>query len=192
MSRVAIAGNVSGTGVFTLESPNSNTNRTLVLPDEAGTIITTAGVPASALPAGSVLQVVQGTLAGDLGASSTSSTSYIDTGLSASITPSASGNKILVLVSYKPKVQAPTGNDLLAYANLNENGTSIEELRLQDDNLGKLGDTVYKSMHIPMSVLRTTSSTATLTYKIQAAAGNAGVYYYKFEDSTITLLEIAA
>ena len=40
MSKVAIKGNASGTGTFTLEAPNSNTDRTLVLPDEAGTVIT--------------------------------------------------------------------------------------------------------------------------------------------------------
>lgn len=43
MSKVAIKGNASGTGTFTLEAPNSNTDRTLVLPDEAGTVITTGG-----------------------------------------------------------------------------------------------------------------------------------------------------
>ena len=41
MSKVAIKGNASGTGTFTLEAPNSNTDRTLVLPDEAGTVVTT-------------------------------------------------------------------------------------------------------------------------------------------------------
>jgi len=47
MSKVAITGNASGTGVFTVASPNSNTDRTLTLPDETGTVITTAtpGVP---------------------------------------------------------------------------------------------------------------------------------------------------
>ncbi len=40
MSKVAIKGNASGTGTFTVEAPNSNTDRTLVLPDEAGTVIT--------------------------------------------------------------------------------------------------------------------------------------------------------
>jgi hypothetical protein len=52
MSKVAIKGAATGTGVFTLESPATNTDRTLVLPDEAGTVLTTAGVPASAMPAG--------------------------------------------------------------------------------------------------------------------------------------------
>ena len=43
MSSVKITGNASGTGVFTVESPNSNTDRTLTLPDEAGTVLTSAG-----------------------------------------------------------------------------------------------------------------------------------------------------
>jgi len=43
MSQIKLAPNASGTGIFTLESPNSNTNRTLTLPDATGTIITTAG-----------------------------------------------------------------------------------------------------------------------------------------------------
>lgn len=41
MSSVTIQGNASGTGIFTIASPNSNTNRTLTLPDNTGTIITT-------------------------------------------------------------------------------------------------------------------------------------------------------
>jgi hypothetical protein len=59
MSQVKIQGNASGTGIFTIASPNSNTNRTLDLPDNSGTILTTgtAGVPVngpafSAIPSG--------------------------------------------------------------------------------------------------------------------------------------------
>ena len=47
MSKVVIAGDTSGTGTFTISSPNSNTDRTLVLPDEAGTGLTTASSIAS-------------------------------------------------------------------------------------------------------------------------------------------------
>jgi hypothetical protein len=36
MSKVAITGNASGTGVFTIASPNSNSDRTLNLPDGDG------------------------------------------------------------------------------------------------------------------------------------------------------------
>jgi len=40
LSKVAIEGNSSGTGTFTIASPNSNTNYSLSLPEEAGTITT--------------------------------------------------------------------------------------------------------------------------------------------------------
>lgn len=50
MSKVSISGNASGTGVFTIQAPNSNTDRVLSLPDEAGTVLTSAsGIPASQL-----------------------------------------------------------------------------------------------------------------------------------------------
>ena len=47
MSNIAIKGAATGSGTFTLEAPATSTNRTLTLPDEAGTILTTAtaGVP---------------------------------------------------------------------------------------------------------------------------------------------------
>jgi hypothetical protein len=38
MSKVQLAGNASGTGIFTIASPNSNTDRTLTLPDATGTV----------------------------------------------------------------------------------------------------------------------------------------------------------
>lgn len=40
MSKVAIKGNASGTATYTLEAPAGSTDRTLNLPDEAGTVIT--------------------------------------------------------------------------------------------------------------------------------------------------------
>jgi hypothetical protein len=46
MSKVAISGNASGTGVFTIASPNSNTDRTLSLPDNSGTVVVTGTTPA--------------------------------------------------------------------------------------------------------------------------------------------------
>jgi hypothetical protein len=41
MSNVALSGNASGTGTFTIASPNSNTDRTLNLPDASGTLANT-------------------------------------------------------------------------------------------------------------------------------------------------------
>jgi hypothetical protein len=42
MSKIALVGNASGTGTFSLASPNSSTDRTLTLPDETGTVLTSA------------------------------------------------------------------------------------------------------------------------------------------------------
>jgi hypothetical protein len=92
MSKVAIAGNPSGTATFTIESPATNTDRTLVLPDNAGTLLTSAST--ANFPAGSVLQVVRATDSTDR---STSSSTFVDAGISVTITPqSASSNIILI------------------------------------------------------------------------------------------------
>jgi hypothetical protein len=47
MSKIKIQGDAGGTGIFTIASPNSSTDRTITLPDDAGTIITTAQTDAS-------------------------------------------------------------------------------------------------------------------------------------------------
>ncbi len=39
MSKIALTPNASGTGTFTLAAPNSNTSRTITLPDEAGEVL---------------------------------------------------------------------------------------------------------------------------------------------------------
>ncbi len=86
MSQVAISGNASGTGTLTIAAPNTNSNFTLTLPTNTGTLLSTKS-------AGTVLQVVNATYSTQL---STTSTSYVDTGLSASITPTSATSKILI------------------------------------------------------------------------------------------------
>lgn len=48
MSKISLSSNVSGTGVFTISSPNSNTNRTITLPDADGEI-SLGGTPVGTL-----------------------------------------------------------------------------------------------------------------------------------------------
>ena len=45
MSKISLQPNASGTGTFTLAAPDSNTNRTLTLPDEEGTVATIENIP---------------------------------------------------------------------------------------------------------------------------------------------------
>lgn len=51
MSKIALTPDASGTGTFTIAAPNSNTNRTLTLPDATGTV-NVSGL-ANEVPAGS-------------------------------------------------------------------------------------------------------------------------------------------
>lgn len=50
MSKIALTGNALGSGTLTLAAPNTNTDRTLTLPDEAGTVLTSAST--TVLPKG--------------------------------------------------------------------------------------------------------------------------------------------
>jgi hypothetical protein len=64
MSKIALEGNASGTGTFTIAGPNTNTNYTITLPQETGTLITTGittGLNGSAISTGVVAASVGGT-----------------------------------------------------------------------------------------------------------------------------------
>ena len=109
MSSVNIAGDVSG--AISIAAPSAAGSGVLTLPTGTDTLIgkattdtltnksiaatqLTGTIAAAALPAGSVLQVVNATTSTYV----TNSTSvYADTGLTATITPSSTSSKILVL-----------------------------------------------------------------------------------------------
>jgi len=52
MSKIALSPNASGTGVVTLSTPNTNSDRTLALPDSSGTIATLETIPDQGVPTG--------------------------------------------------------------------------------------------------------------------------------------------
>tara|TARA_R110000823_G_scaffold124473_1_gene251060 strand:+ start:244 stop:816 length:573 start_codon:yes stop_codon:yes gene_type:complete len=61
MSKISITPNPSGSGVFTISSPATSTDRTLTLPDEAGTVLTSASsITQNAGPAFSAYQYAGG------------------------------------------------------------------------------------------------------------------------------------
>jgi len=45
VSKISLAPDASGSGIFTIASPNSNTNRTLTLPDDTGTLALAGAAP---------------------------------------------------------------------------------------------------------------------------------------------------
>ena len=209
MSKVTIAGDVNGTGVFTIAAPNGNTNRTLTLPDEAGTVLTTAGVPSSAMPAGSVLQVVQAAKT-DVFSASGATGSWVDiTGLSVSITPTSSSNKVLVFADVAIGTSSQsTGAQFLR---LVRNSTAVyigdaSGLRAQ----ALSGNALYGSGFYYLQskqggvYLDSPASSSSITYKLQIGLSVSATSYVnrngydasRWEDarlaSSITVMEIAA
>ena len=58
MSRISLSGDASGTGTLTIASPNTNSDRTLTLPDSTGTIATQEYVGTQAIGVGQTWQNV--------------------------------------------------------------------------------------------------------------------------------------
>jgi hypothetical protein len=206
MSKVTIQGDASGTGIFTIASPNSNTDRTLVLPDEAGTVLTSAGVPASAMPAGSVLQVLQAYKT-DTFSTTASGTTDI-TGLSISITPSSTSSKILITSN----VSGFSNNGSGAAPVLKRNGTKIGQAdsagnRQQSSFSGDLytGDgtgTVQMHFNAVACFLDSPNTTSFITYNVAIQSSGYQVHINREENdldnndynrcvSHITVMEIA-
>ena len=202
MSKVVIQGNASGTGDFTIAAPNGNTNRTLTLPDEAGTVLTTAGVPSSSMPAGSVLQVVQ-TVKTDT--FSTSSATFADiTGMSVSITPSDTSNKILVM--YTVNVAENTGQFpmiKLVRGSTNIASGDVAGSRTTATSSSWGGGAVNHTNVQTMQFLDSPSTTSATTYKLQVISAGSQTFFLNrnlrdndgaYEPrliSTITVMEIA-
>ena len=190
MSNIAIQGATTGTGVFTLESPATNTDRTLVLPDEAGTVLTSAGVPALAMPAGSVIQVVQVSTATAQG---TNSTSYVDaTGLSLNITPSSASNKILVMAHIEAAIGVSGLNTHGRYRILKNSAIDVAFQSLRNYDYGNSG--VYSAGPVVITILDSPNTTSSVNYKVQFYKVAGDYMYVSGENgwSTLTVMEIAA
>ena len=144
------------------------------------------GVPASGMPTGSVIQTVNISTAVN---TQTASTTYIDTGVSASITPLFSTSKILVTFNmtglYKNTANVYGRMQLLRGATvlLQNEGAFGYDNSTGENNIGAT----------TISYLDAPATTSTVTYKTQIlssdASGNVGVGR-NAAVHTITLMEI--
>jgi hypothetical protein len=181
MSRVVIQGDASGTGDFTIAAPNSNTDRTLTLPDVAGTVLTSGSN--TDFPAGSVIQVVQ--------ASSETSTSITATswaalgGASITITPSSTSNKVLVSFSCGCYGQNNTWNQKLRILR----GATVVR---SSENYGFQNTTYWSSNAVYYSFLDSPSTTSATTYTLEVANGyHTGEFRYNYQGGTNSMLMLA-
>jgi hypothetical protein len=155
-------------------------------------------------PAGTVLQVVQGTTSTPV---TISSTTYTDTGLTASITPTSATSKILVLVSQQVYIYATAADNVSAGTQLLRNSTTI--LAPFADGTGPfepylelIGTSqIYFSSRTCLNYLDSPATTSSVTYKTQGRIRQStSGRFVSYQSSgganngtaTIILMEIAA
>ena len=172
--------------------PNTNgaVGDSLIASLSASKLTGSQTLPSGVLPTGSVVQVVNATYS--LQASSSSAT-YADTGLTATITPKFASSKILVLVDAVDCANGFSNGALLGLA-LVRNST----LLVQFSGYGgfyNLATAVIDFGSCSTNYLDSPSTTSATTYKVQIKNFNAGgVMYMNYtgsSTSTITLMEIA-
>lgn len=145
-------------------------------------------VPAGRLPAGTVLQVVESSTSS---AVTITSTSFTDTGLSATITPLYSSSKILVIASLAAEADAGSSSSFRCEAAITRGNTAIREWEV-----GMSFDGTLRSV-FANSVLDSPSTTSATTYKGRARLISSGssrrwVSQDNGSTSSIILMEIAA
>jgi hypothetical protein len=172
----------NGSNYIDIIAPASVTsNRTLTLPDVTGTLLTTATT-------GTVLQVVQGTYSTEV---SSSSSTYADTGLSASITPSSASSKILVLVSHGTINKTATNGSNRMSIRLVRGSTT---LTTPANGVLYTATAINNRMGWSYNYLDSPSTTSSTTYKTQFISNDATSsvdVQTNNSPSTITLMEIA-
>ena len=146
-----------------------------------------ASFPSGAtLPAGSVLQVVNGSTST---AVSTTSTAFSDSGLSATITPSSTSSKILVSANIPDAHNGATVS--LLFLNLVRDSTQLIEFVRHGDFCSGVSIVTYGGS---TSYLDSPGTTSATTYKVQFKVHTNGGSQQLFLNSgtgTITLMEIA-
>jgi len=157
----------------------------------AGTLATSSrGITKASMPAGTVLQVVSATYSTEV--SSTTST-LIDTGVSASITPTSATSKIYIMVTHPQNFKsATTGSESIRFRIL-RNSTSIFSAT---EYLGYTGSVMQSYFAAAFNYLDSPATTSATTYKTQfcnnfgSPNGTVSVQSAN-TTSTITLMEIA-
>ena len=136
------------------------------------------------LPTGSVLQVVSATYSTNV---NSTSTTYSDTGLTATITPSSTSSKILI-TGYLPLLKTSSGNTYTIPKLLRDSTTILEFGRILYDNT--TGDLAQSAS---FNYLDSPATDSAVTYKTQINNGSTSGTVTSCWDnraSTITLMEI--
>jgi len=147
------------------------------------------GMKWAAVSGGKVLQVVHAHYATEV---STTSATYADTGLTASITPSSTSSKILIIVMHNGVQNNQSIADKWATFRLMKSTTELTEY----EKLAAFSSTTARlsSNTSGLTYLDEPATTSSVTYKTQIATNGTGGHLVQYggSRSTICLMEIGA
>jgi len=146
MSQVKISGNASGTGVLTIAAPNTNTDRSITIPDKAGAI---------AVGAGTVVQFKEQEYTALF---STTSSTFVDAYTGFTFTPTSSTNKVYIEFFARFFADAST--------------TDIGFQIVRDSTVVWVGNAFFAgsstiAINSTLSAVDTPGTTSEVTYKLQ-------------------------
>ena len=155
-----------------------------------GLLIKDGAIPS--IPGGKVLQVVQATYST---ATTVASTSYGDSGLTASITPTSSSNKVLVIVSQNIQISI-SDNGVKGYLKLLRDTTDIVTENMLEIITGNATSNLNQ-VNFPIIYLDSPSTTSATAYKTQMRVNSTSslgriISQNESSSSSITLIEIGA
>lgn len=180
MSNIAIQGAATGTGVFTLASPATNTDRVITLPDEAGTVLTSAGVPASAMPAGSVIQFVETNT--DANINTSANDTLTDSGMVVTINPTSASNKLIVEVLGGSITYGSTFAQFNIYLYRSINGGSYTNLK----KLSQIRQQSTWNTPHAYSYVDTPNTIQSVSYRLYYAGSGSSIYMFNANATPIT------
>ena len=148
-------------------------------------INSSSNIATTKLGTGAVIQVVH---ASELSSTvSTTSGSYVDTGLSVSITPSSTSNKILILST---SVVLNNTNNCGVELRVLRDSTDIWTGRGGTDGLVNWIASGYGAQSCNINTMDSPSTTSAITYKLQYAEEFGGTAYV-YDGATFMAMEIA-
>jgi hypothetical protein len=138
------------------------------------------GVPASGMPTGSVIQTVTNSTQNN---NTTSSSSFVTTGFYASITPTSSTSKILILLS-GPVYCDSTGTE--AYLTVYRGATNLNPVSQGfTDTYSSAGRGLNS---VSIAYLDSPATTSSTTYTIYYKVANGGNIYFPANSNTASLV----
>ena len=160
-------------GDIEYRSATANTNTRLAIGTTGQVLSVSGGVPAWATIAaggGKVLQVVQDT---HTALTSSTSSTYADTGLTVSITPSASTSKILVVANVNGVTKDVGNSGNAVKLEIARDGSRIYD---GGERNAYTGSAIYNCINSTMVYLDSPATTSAVTYKVRFATLINGQY----------------